>query len=98
MQPKALSKEFIDLVLLNTVLPLKYVYHRYHHEEAADEIIEFYRHITAEKNSVIRNWKNLGVTINNALESQSMIFHYKNYCEHKNCLACGIGFRLLKEQ
>ncbi|PWN63014.1 DUF2851 domain-containing protein [Chryseobacterium phosphatilyticum] len=97
MQPKILSRDFIDLVLLNTVLPLKYSYHRYHHEEAADQIIEFYQHVAAEKNSITKGWKKLGVNIHTALESQSMIYHHKNYCEHKNCLACSIGFQILKE-
>lgn len=95
--PKTLSKDFIDLIILNTILPLKYTYHKYHNEEIADMIIEFYRNITAEKNVVIQNWKNLGVPIKNALESQSLIYHYKNSCEEKNCLTCSIGFKLLKE-
>lgn len=97
VQPKTLSKDFIDLIILNTILPLKYTYHKYHNEEIADMIIEFYRNITAEKNVVIQNWKNLGVPIKNALESQSLIYHYKNSCEEKNCLTCSIGFKLLKE-
>lgn len=96
IHPKTLSKDFVDLLILNTVLPLKYVYHRYHHEETADEIIEFYRNIAAEKNSVMEGWKNLGMNIHNALESQSLIYHYKNNCDRKNCLSCGIGFKLLK--
>ena len=95
--PKMLSKDFIDLLILNTVLPLKYTYHRYHNEEIADEILEFYTQITAEKNSVISGWKNLGLDIKNALESQSLIYHYKHSCEEKNCLTCSIGFKLLKE-
>lgn len=95
--PKTLSKDFIDLVILNTILPLQYAYHRYHNEEIADEIIAFYQSIPAEKNSVTQGWKKLGVRINNALESQSLIYHYKNSCENKSCLACGIGLKLLKE-
>ncbi|MBV8326103.1 DUF2851 family protein [Chryseobacterium sp.] len=97
VQPKVMSKDFIDLIILNTVLPLKYAYHRYHREETADEIIEFYRNIPPEKNSVITKWKNIGVKITDALESQSLIYHYKNSCEEKNCLTCSIGFKLLKE-
>lgn len=97
VQPKTLSKDFMDLIILNTVLPLKYTYHKYHSEEAAEEIIELYKNITAEKNSVIQNWKNLGVNIKNALETQSLIYHHKNLCEEKNCLTCSIGFKLLKE-
>ncbi|GEJ47791.1 DUF2851 family protein [Chryseobacterium sp. ON_d1] len=97
LQPKTLSKDFVDLLILNTVLPLKYAYRRYHKEEIADEIIDLYRTFSAEKNTITTNWKKLGLNIENALESQSLIYHHKNMCENKNCLDCGIGFKLLKE-
>ncbi|WP_278354176.1 DUF2851 family protein [Chryseobacterium gleum] len=97
VQPKTLSKDFVDLLILNTVLPLKYTYYKYHHEETADEIIELYRTISAEKNTIITGWRKLGLNVTNALESQSLIYHHKTRCEFKNCLACGIGFKLLKE-
>ncbi len=97
LQPKTLSKDFIDLIILNTVLPLKYVYQRYHNEEISEEILELYRNIAAEKNGIIENWKKMGLSITNALETQSLIYHYKNSCEEKNCLSCSIGFKLLKE-
>ncbi|MCW3161995.1 DUF2851 family protein [Chryseobacterium oryctis] len=96
-QPKYLSKDFIELIILNTILPLKYTYHKYHNEEIADEILNFYKNIPAEKNSVTKNWKNLGLKLNTALESQSLIYHFKNSCEEKNCLNCSIGFKILKE-
>ncbi|PWN58283.1 DUF2851 family protein [Chryseobacterium viscerum] len=97
VHPKTLSKDFIDILILNTVLPLKYSYHRYHREEITDEIIEMYKDISAEKNTVITGWKKLGLKITNALESQSLIYHHTTNCEAKNCLACSIGFKLLKE-
>ncbi|MGU3377193.1 DUF2851 family protein [Chryseobacterium sp. M5A1_1a] len=97
VQPKTLSKDFIDLLIVNSILPLKYTYHKYHSEEITDKIITFYRNISAEKNSVTQGWKNLGVSITNAMESQSLIYHHKNSCDEKNCLTCSIGFKLLKE-
>lgn len=96
-QPKAASKDFIDLIILNSILPLKYTYHKHHNEEIADEILDFYRKISAEKNSVIDGWKSLGLKTKNALHTQSLIYHYKNYCSAKNCLNCSIGFKILKE-
>ncbi|GAA5093928.1 DUF2851 family protein [Chryseobacterium ginsengisoli] len=96
-QPKTLSKDFIELIILNTILPLKYAYHKYHNEEIADEILHFYKNLSAEKNSIIDDWKKLGIKFKTALESQSLIYHFKNSCEEKNCLNCGIGFTLLKE-
>ncbi|UZT96853.1 DUF2851 family protein [Chryseobacterium fluminis] len=96
-QPKTLSRDFVELLILNTVLPLKYTYQKYQNEETADEVLNFYRHLPAEKNAVVSDWKRLGLTCKNALESQSLIYHYKNSCEEKNCLNCSIGFKLLKE-
>lgn len=96
-QPKTLSRDFIELVILNTVLPLKYTYNKYHSEEITDEILELYRNSPAEKNTVISGWKKLGMKVENALESQSLIYHHKTSCEEKNCLNCSIGFKLLKE-
>lgn len=96
-QPKVLTKDFIELIILNTILPLKYTYHKYQNEEITDEILAFYTNISSEKNTIIGQWKNLGLPIKSALESQSLIYHYKNSCEEKNCLNCSIGFKLLKE-
>lgn len=95
--PKLITKDFIDLIILNTILPLKYTYHKYHNEEIAEEILDFYSTIAAEKNSIIKSWKNLGVQSKTALQSQSLIYHYKGFCEEKKCLNCGIGFNLLKD-
>lgn len=93
---KNLTKDFIDLVLINAVLPLKYTYHKNLEENIADEIFDFYRNISPEKNTIIDGWKCLGVKVENALQSQALLFHYKNFCQEKNCLNCNIGFQLLK--
>ncbi|UOU98862.1 DUF2851 family protein [Chryseobacterium daecheongense] len=96
-QEKLLSKDFIDLIILNAILPLKYTYHKYHREDITDKIMHFYRSIPAEKNSIVESWKKLGLTVTTALESQSLIYHYSHACKEKNCLNCSIGFKLLKE-
>lgn len=96
-QTKVLTKDFIELIILNTILPIKFTYHKHQNENINDEILTFYNEIQAEKNSVIAQWKQLGVKVRNSLESQSLIYHSKNCCETKNCLNCGIGFKILKE-
>ncbi|WP_336733781.1 DUF2851 family protein [Chryseobacterium sp. VD8] len=96
-QSKVVSRDFIELIILNTILPLKYTYHQYYNEEIAEEILLFYKNLPSEKNSVITDWKKLGMKCKTALESQSLIYHFKNSCEEKNCLNCGIGFKILKE-
>ncbi|WP_326982068.1 DUF2851 family protein [Chryseobacterium sp. MYb264] len=96
-QPKVLTKDFIELIILNTILPLKYTYHKYQNEAITDELIHFYKSINPEKNSIVDDWKKLGIPFKNSLETQSLIYHFKNSCEEKNCLNCGIGFKILKD-
>lgn len=93
---KFLTTDFVDLVLINAVLPLKYTYHKNFDENTADEIITFYRKIAPEKNIIIEGWTTLGVKAENAADSQALLYHYKNFCETKNCLNCSIGFKLLR--
>lgn len=96
-QQKTVTKDFTELLILNTVLPLKYSYHKYHNEKITDEILMFYKELSAEKNSIIEGWKKVGLKVKNALQTQSLIYHHKNYCTSKNCLNCSIGFNILKE-
>lgn len=94
---KALTKDFVDLVLINEILPVKYTYHKNFNENINDEILDFYRNISPEKNTVIEGWKSLKIPVESALESQALLFHHKNYCQRKDCLNCGIGLQLLKK-
>ena len=95
--PKVVTKDFIELIILNTILPVKYAYHKHQNENISDEILSFYSEIQSEKNSIIKEWKKLGLKTKTSIESQSLIYHFKNYCKAKNCLNCSIGFKILKE-
>ncbi|MDY3362448.1 DUF2851 family protein [Riemerella anatipestifer] len=93
---KKLTKSFMDLVILNAVLPLKYTYHKHSEEEISETILDFYQDIKPEKNSIIEQWEALGVSVKTAMDSQAYLFQYKNFCSQKKCLTCGIGYQLLK--
>ncbi len=95
---KYLSQDFVDLIIVNTILPLKYFYHKHHHPEIVDEIFEFYKQMKPEKNSVLEQWKQLGMTFENALQTQAFLYQYKLFCTPKKCLNCSIGFQLLKTE
>lgn len=93
---KTLTKDFVDLVIINAVLPLKYTYSRYHSEDTAGRILQIYRQMRPEKNTVTQRWSEIGIKQANALDSQAFLYQYKHYCEKKNCLNCSIGYKLLK--
>ncbi|MGS0748232.1 DUF2851 family protein [Halpernia sp. GG3] len=93
---KIVSEEFINLIIINAVLPLKYHYHKNSNEEIMEDILKFYGDLPTEKNAIITNWKNLKIPLENAADSQAYIYHYNHFCVKKNCLNCSIGLQLLK--
>lgn len=94
---KKLSKSFIDLLLINTILPLKFVFSKYKNEFKEDSFIELIQQIQSEKNSVINSFHKLKIKSKNALESQALLELKNHYCTKKRCLHCAIGINLLKK-
>ena len=58
---KKLSKKFIDLLLINTIVPLKFIYLKYINELNEEELISTIKLIKPEKNAVIDGFKELNV-------------------------------------
>lgn len=48
-----------------------------------------------EDNQIIREWRELDITPQNAYESQALLEIYQQFCERKKCLDCNIGINFL---
>ena len=94
---KKLSDDFIEILLINAVLPIIYTYFKNINPEKTDQILEFYKNLNPEKNSIIYSWKKLNVKFSSALETQAFLYHHKHLCSYKNCLNCNIGLKILKD-
>jgi hypothetical protein len=95
--PKKLTKSFVDLIIINTIIPLKFVYLQSRGEVDENEIIQLIKQVSSEKNSVISNFASLEIKAKNALESQALLELKNNYCTKKRCLQCAIGNSLLRK-
>ena len=93
---KLFSKSFINLIIINTILPIKFSHSIIHGKELSDELIYFLENIDPEENSIINKFKLLQVGCNNAFDSQSMLQLKNEYCSTNKCLDCAIGLHLLK--
>ena len=94
---KILGKESLNLILINTIIPLIFVYGIVNNlQYIKNSAVQFLLDIKPERNSIIAKWENAGVVVENAFQSQALIMLKKNYCESKKCLSCGIGNDLLK--
>ena len=95
-KPKILSKKFIDLLIINTILPLKFCYATFIGKDISEEIVALSQAISKEENSVIRKFEEIRPTVRNALQSQGLIQLKTNYCDQYKCINCAIGNYILK--
>jgi len=93
---KRLTKSFIDLLIINTIIPIKISYLKQLGTFNSEDIIAIITQIKPEKNSVISKFKECKMQVDNALVSQAYIQLEKHYCSPKKCLDCTIGNELLK--
>ena len=94
---KRLSKSFIDLLIINTIIPLKFVYEQARGEVDQEGLLQLIKQLKPENNSIISKFLELKIKANNAFESQALLELKNNYCAKKCCLQCAIGSKLLKK-
>ena len=92
---KILTKSFIDLLLINTIIPIKFSYAKYQGKFIDEEIIEIIQNITSEKNSIVEKFNSFKPISTSALQSQAILQLKNEYCDKNKCLQCAIGNILL---
>lgn len=92
---KAVTKSFIDLLLINTIIPLKFSYAKQQGKVIDDDIVEIVQNIISEKNSIVDKFNSLKQVSNTALQSQALLQLKNEYCDKNKCLRCAVGNRLL---
>lgn len=94
---KAMSKSFLDLLLINTIIPIQFAYFKSIGKENTETLINLVTSVASEKNSIMDRFASFGVKSKNAFDSQSLLQLKNEYCNHKKCLQCAIGIDLLKK-
>ena len=97
-KPKSLSKSFMDLIIINTIIPIQFAYSNIRGESIAEELIAFMNEVTPEKNAIIDKFQSFGVSAKNAFETQTLLELKNEYCNQKACLKCVLGVELLKNK
>ncbi|MFY0715130.1 DUF2851 family protein [Seonamhaeicola sp. NFXS20] len=94
---KTLSKSFIDLLMINTILPIKFCYSKQKGEPIDGVILEMATNIASENNSIISAFNKLKKVSKSALQSQALIQLKKAYCDKNKCLQCAVGNSILNK-
>ena len=94
---KRLSRSSTDLLIINTVVPMLYAYGRHTaREQLCDRAFRFLEQLKAEDNSIVRMWRQCGLSVENAGDTQALIQLKRHYCDRKDCLRCRFGYEYLK--
>jgi len=94
---KKLSKSFVDLIIINTIIPLQFAYAKSQGKEISEDLIQLLDEVAPENNAIMDKFSSFGVKSRNAFESQSLLQLKNEYCNKSRCLECAIGMELLKK-
>ena len=85
-----------DIFLINAVIPLIFVYGRFHdNSDVCEKALTFMEEIGPEENYVTRDWKSAGVEAESAFYTQALLQLTDEYCKKRRCLECRIGCKLI---
>ncbi|HSI69867.1 MAG TPA: DUF2851 family protein [Gillisia sp.] len=94
---KKLSAAFVDLLIINTLLPVRFSYEKLTGTGDPSVIISMIEDLKAEKNSVIDKFNSIRPgSARTALASQALLQLKQHYCDKNACLQCNLGIKLLK--
>jgi hypothetical protein len=94
---KALSTSFIDLVIINTIIPIQFAYAKSQGASTSERLIDLLQDVAPESNGIIQKFHSFGIKAQNAFETQSLLQLKNEYCNKSKCLECAIGMELLKK-
>jgi hypothetical protein len=95
-KPKTFGASSMYNVIINTVVPMLFVYGRYHSDEQmVQKAMQLLEAVPAEDNSIIRGWTGIGIESKTAYQTQALIQLKNQYCVQKKCLNCAIGAKII---
>ncbi len=90
-----LGKSSVDLLIINSVVPYMYAYGKHIDDDSyVLQSCRILQDLPAENNHIISDWIDLGMSINNAADSQVFIHLTQNYCVANRCFDCEVGYNI----
>lgn len=90
------GKQTVNSIIINSIIPALFAYGEYYnkaeYKEAAFRLLE---EIPFENNLYVRKFKETGIRISNAYDSQAVIQLFREYCQKKKCMFCRFAIKLI---
>ena len=92
---KRLSRSFMQSLIINSILPAKYLFAREHGNDNYQDIRNLVSQLSREYNVVINKFKRIKFPVHHALDSQALLQLHNSYCVKNRCLECALGNQIL---
>ena len=69
---KRVAKSFVDLLIINTIIPLQFSYAKYQGKSVEEDILNIMQQIASEKNNIVNKFNSLKPVSKSALQSQAI--------------------------
>ena len=92
---KRLSRSFRQSLIINSILPAKYLFAREHGKDIYLHIRTLVSQLQQENNAVINKFKKMKFPVHHALDSQALLQLFNAYCLKNRCLECALGNQIL---
>jgi len=95
---KTLGISAVNLIVINTISPILIAYGKKKQQNSiVEKGMQLLSSLPPEKNSITYLFKNTGMEIQNAADSQAVIQLKNEYCDKKKCIFCRIGHKVLSK-
>ncbi|MCJ8209322.1 DUF2851 family protein [Mucilaginibacter sp. RS28] len=94
---KTMGSSSVDNLMLNTIALFLFSYGKqYQQQKYTNRALQLLEQLPAENNAIVNDFVSLGVKIKTAFDSQALLELRSSYCNHKQCLQCGVGNKILR--
>ena len=89
----------LDVIIINAIIPILYIYGKHRNDSGlCGKAEELLYQLKSEENSIVRKWKDKGIAIECAADSQAILQLDRRYCRLHNCTKCRFAYYYLKER
>lgn len=99
LKTSGLGRQTVRSLIINAVVPMLLSYATWSGDEKRNEqALGLLEELPPEENRYIAQWREAGLEIRSAMDSQALLHLMLNYCQLHKCLRCRIGCHLLRQK
>ena len=95
LKSKKMSTSFIELIFINTILPLQFLYRKSKGEDSFETVLATLEQLKAEKNAIVQLFQSYQIVSTSAYDTQALKQLKTRYCDLKQCTSCAVGHFIL---